>query len=283
MVGQPKKTVTTNSLYNPHNYRLYFSFKKDNFKSIEGMVGVWYGKSINYGKDFTSTGEGIRVTVRKTQIEVINKLTEEQWFLINRAKAKEEIYSICNKIDEKCIASLKRFIEIYGGQTDFIILKREARGIYNNLNTKSDNKVMQEPFIDSLPLDMTFETPIVKKVYKKPNVEFKEPIYAARYLENSALNEFSPEICQELEKINLQIQNMQITVEKKDGQTEISIEEPPIQEPRQIMDFQFLIDKIQTIEDIRGHQEIIDAINQLPIDDNFKLMELKKNIFGVSR
>ena len=208
MVGKPqkinKKTITP-SLYNPHNYRLYFNFTKEQYKPKEGMVGVWLGKIINYGSTFTSIGEGIRVTIRKTQVEVINKLTEEQWFLINRARAKEEIYAICNKIDDKCISSLKKFIEVYGGNSDFVILKRECRGLFNNLNTKSDNKVMQEPFIDKLPLDMTFETDIVKKVYKKPNVEFKEPIYAAKYLENSALNEFSPEISNAINQLDTRL------------------------------------------------------------------------------
>ena len=196
--GLKIKTTIPQSLYNPHNYRLYFNFIKENFNPHEGMVGVWFGKLKNYGSEFTATGEGVRITIKKTQVEIINKLSEEQWFLVNRAKGKEEIHAICNKIDEKCIISFKKFIEIYGGKSDFIILKREHRELYNNLHTKSDNKVMKEPFIDKLPLEMTFETDIVKKVYKKPNVEFKEPIYAANYLENSALNEFAPEIAQEL-------------------------------------------------------------------------------------
>lgn len=198
MVVTTNKKNITPSLYNPHNYRLYFKFTKEKYNPVQGMVGVWFGKFVNYGKEFTATGEGVRITIRKTQAEVINKLSEEQWFSINRAKAKEEVYAILNKIDDKCIQSLKKFSEQYGGSTDFIILKREHRALFNNLNTKSDNKVMQEPFIDELPLDMTFETPIVKKVYKKPNVEFSEPSYAINYLENSALHEFSPEITEQL-------------------------------------------------------------------------------------
>ncbi len=187
-----KKTVTP-SLYNCHNYRLYFKFTKTKYKPKEGMVGVWFGKLKNYGKEFTALGEGIRVTVKKFQVEVINKLSEEEWFYINRIKAKEEIAAILNKIDSKCINSLKKFIEIYGGKSDYIILKTENRPNLN-LFIKSDNKVMQEPFIDTLPLNMAFDTPIVKKVYKKPNVEYKEPICAATYLENSGLKEYSPEI-----------------------------------------------------------------------------------------
>ena len=202
MVGHNIKKIVTPSLYNPHNYRLYFNFTKEKYNPKEGMVGVWFGKFKNYGKEFTALGEGVRVTVKKTKAEIINKLTEQEWFLVNRAKAKEEIIAILNKIDSKCIASFKKFIELYGGCSDFAILKREGRpGL--NLFTKSDNKVIREPFIDTLPSEMTFETPIVKKVYKHPSeVEFKEPIYAAHHLENSALYEFAPEIAKEINSVN---------------------------------------------------------------------------------
>ncbi len=190
---KPLKKVVTPSLYNPHNYRLYLKFTKEKFKPKEGMVGVWFGKLKNYGKEFTALGEGVRITVKKVQVEIINKLSEEEWFYINRTKAKEEIAAILNKIDNKCITSLKKFIEIYGGNSDFKIIKAENRPNLN-LFTPSDNKVIQEPFIDKLAPKMAFDTKIVKKVYKKRNIEYKEPIYAATYLENSALNEFAPEI-----------------------------------------------------------------------------------------
>ena len=202
--NKPKKTITP-SLYNPHNYRLYFKFTKQKYKPKEGMVRVWSGKFKNYGKEFTALGEGVRITIKKTQVEVINKLSEQQWFLINRTRAKEEEGSLLSKIDKKCINSLKKFIKVYGGRCDFIILKREGRP-YLNLFTKCDNKVKNEPYIDTLPSSMTFETEVVKKVYKHPGeVEFKTPLYAAQHLENSALNEFAPEIVNELRVFNIKI------------------------------------------------------------------------------
>ncbi len=190
---KPKKTITP-SLYNPHNYRLYLNFTKEKYKPKEGMVGVWYGKLKNYGKEFTALGEGVRITIKKTQVEIINKLSEQQWFLINRTNAKKEEGELLSKIDKKCISSLKKFIKVYGGSSDFVILKREGRP-YLNLFTKCDNKVKNEPFIDTLPSEMTFETDEVKKVYHHPGeVEFKTPMESAQYLENSALNEFAPEL-----------------------------------------------------------------------------------------
>lgn len=203
MVDKPiksiKKTVTP-SLYNCHNYRLYFNFTKEKYKPKEGMVGVWFGKFKNYGKEFTAVGEGVRITIKRTKVEVINKQNEEQWHYINRIKAKEEIKALLNKIDQKCINSFKKFIEVYGGCSDYAIVKAENRPNLN-LFTQSDNKVMKEPFIDNLPLNMQFETPIVKKVYKKPNVEYKQPIYAATYLENSGLKEFAPEISNSIREL----------------------------------------------------------------------------------
>lgn len=213
MVGNthyPHRHLVTPSLYNPHNYRLYFNFTKEKYQPKEGMVGVWFGKFKNYKKEFTSTGEEIRVTIKKTKAEIINKLSEQEWFVIQRSRAKEEILSILNQINVKCINSFKRFMEVYGGNSDLIILNRE--NVANLiLNTKCDNKVMKEPFIDSLPLPLTFETKVVKKVYKQPNVEFKEPIYAAHYLENSALNEFNPEIA---EYLGLILENNKLLVEQ---------------------------------------------------------------------
>ena len=202
MVGsKPKKTISP-SLYNPHNYRLYFSFKKEHFTPKEGMVGVWFGKLKNYGSEFTAVGEGIRVTIKKHQAEIINKLTEQEWFVVNRASARTEITALLQTIETKCIASFKSFIAVYGGSSDFVILHREERPELI-LNTKSDNKILNEPFIDKIPLETTFETKIVKKPYKESNVEFKEPIYAARYLENSALHEFAPEIANSIHELAL--------------------------------------------------------------------------------
>lgn len=193
MVGNAAEKTIEPSLYNPHNYRLYFFFNKQSFKPEIGTIKAWLGKLKNYGSEFTALGEGVRITIKKSQAEVINKLSDQEWFLVQRSKAKEEITEILTKIDEKCVAALKKFIEVYGGSSDFKILKREGRPNLI-LNTKSDNKVMNEPYIDALPPKMTFDTAIVKKVYKESNVEFKEPIHAARYLENSALHEFAPEI-----------------------------------------------------------------------------------------
>ena len=127
MVENKPKKVITPSLYNPHNYRLYLNFTKQKYNPKQGMVGVWSGKFKNYGKEFTALGHGVRVTIKKTQVEVINKLSEQQWFLINRTRAKEEESSLLSKIDNKCINSLKKFIKVYGGKSDFVILKREGR------------------------------------------------------------------------------------------------------------------------------------------------------------
>lgn len=236
MVGLSQKSKCTTALYNPHNYRLYFSFKRDTFKAYEGMVGVWFGLLKNYNTEFTATGENVRITVKKIQVEVINKLSEQEWFTIQKSKAKEEIVQILEKIDNKCKASLQKFISIYGGATDYVILKRSHRPDML-LNTKCDNKVMQEEFIDNIDLKTEFETPIVKKVYKEPNVEFKEPIYAAQYLENSALNDFAPEIANflkyiislqgsQIEATRLEVENkklhMEVLREMKDSLKEIS-------------------------------------------------------------
>ena len=205
MVGLKHEFTQDKALLNPHNYRLYFSFEKINFMPIQGMVGVWFSSLKNYNKEFTATNKKVRITVKKNQVEVINKLTEQEWFAISRSgKAKEEIAQVMDKIDKSCVAELMEFIALFGGKSDYIILKRECRGLFLNLGTKGDFKVMHEPYIDNLPKEMTFETSIVKKVYHDPpNAEFITALNAANHLHNSGLREFAPEIANSIDNLAL--------------------------------------------------------------------------------
>lgn len=193
MVVTANKKSVTPALYNPHNYRLYFNFTKTNFNPSEGMVGVWFCKKVNSGKEFSAVGEGVRITIRKIKAEVIHKYSEDEWFAINKTNSREEISAILNKIDEKNILALKKFVEVFGGETDYKIVSATGRPFINLLN-QGDHKIMHENFIDSLPLKMHFETPHTKKVYNHPDAEFSEAISAANFLEHSALNECNPEL-----------------------------------------------------------------------------------------
>jgi hypothetical protein len=278
MVGKAQKSaekIVTYSLYNPHNYRLYFKFTKNGYKPMGGMVGVWFGKFKNYNSEFSVLGDGVRIIIKKNQAEVINKLTEEQWYSINKSKAKEEISAILNNIDEKCKNSLKNFITTFGGETDYIILKTENRPKLN-MFIKSDNKVMQETYIDSLPLDMQFETDIVKKVYKQKNIEFKEPIYAARYLENAALQDFSPQITDALKEVTNALKNIYlVSADHKDafnkyaGYIEMHLDS--IQKISQYM--QDVRDIVKTNIKPQGNLEYIKS-NIMNLDDIFKYKDI---------
>jgi hypothetical protein len=257
MVGHTSKTRVTPSLYNPHNYRLYFKFTKDNFKPSLTIPRVWFCKFKNYGKEFTALGYGVRITIKKNQAEVINKLSDQEWFYINRVRAKEEITAILNQIDKKCTMALGKFIDAFGGSSDYIILKREGRPDLN-LFTESDNKVMQEPFIDTLPYKLTFETPIVKKPYKKRNVEFKKAIYAAQHLENSALNEFAPQIVEAIRSLESKL------IPKEEG--------------KHRPDYKTLLkSKIKGIEEGRDYDI---SLNRLLNTKEIYLQALKRRIFG---
>lgn len=218
MVGRVFKGYVTPALYNPHNYRLYFRFTKEGYTPKVGMVGVWFGKFVNYGKEFSAVGEGVRVTVRKEQVEVINKLSEQQWFAINKVSAREELERIIGGIHGKCVAGLRRFVEVYGGSSDFVIVNINKNAPRMMLNTPSDHKVMQTQTVDGLPLNLTFETGVVKKVYGEPNVEYKQAVYAAQFFENEALLDFSPLIVASLDALGSKVVDLAgITQKAVDG------------------------------------------------------------------
>ena len=86
---------------------------------------------------------------------------------------------------------MKEFIEVYGGVSDFSILRESAR----------EHKVLNDEVIDSIPRDERFDAPNVRKAYNESNVEFKSVEATVNYMENRTLEKVAPAIAERLDAI----------------------------------------------------------------------------------
>lgn len=205
----PKETVKTHmmgggvgvslpsvALYSPHNYRLYFDFNRANFnpkqyiKPTLGGVGGVTVKGINNNNEWQINNfNGFNFRVKKEQIEVLNLKEHKKTYSIEISeKAESQIIEIIRQKDKECIEVMKEFIKIFGGKSDFKILKRT-----------SENKIWGTDTINALPLKERFHNKILKKVYNEQNIEFTDPVLAVNHLVNSSVAEVVPSICQTLE------------------------------------------------------------------------------------
>lgn len=187
-----RMTVVTSGgkycLYQPHNFRRYIDFSKDTFSPLKPWSGVRLGtfpmenyKLINKTEHSYEKYHRCRVTVKKSQVEIINKIQVKRWYKIgleNVDLIKNQIGLIIAKKEKECIRVLKRFIKEFGGSSKFKIL-----------NFHSEDKIRGENYVDQIPLKMHFHTDVVKKVYNVPNVEFSDPAFVSNYLRTRALED----------------------------------------------------------------------------------------------
>jgi len=98
--------------------------------------------------------------------------------LENSDLIKPQIKEIIEKKNQECINVLKKFIQVYGGESKYTILNR-----------RSEDKIMGEDSIDLLPIKQHWHTDIAKKVYNEATVEFSDPAFASNYLRTRALED----------------------------------------------------------------------------------------------
>lgn len=198
--GFVEKSAFDYVLYQPHNYRRYFNFSWDGFSIIN--LGQKRGcnnyKVINNHEVYVSDFHGCGIRIKKNTVEVTNKIESHKWFKIdlgNELLIKQQFKELHSLKDGECGRVLACFISEYGGVSDCISYKRTF-----------EQKIMRERAVDNIPIGMTFQNPIVKKVYKEHNVEFLSPEGAETYLCNRAIEKISPEIASilgRLERANL--------------------------------------------------------------------------------
>lgn len=191
-VTKKKGKIIKKCFYQPHNFRRYYDFNKENFNPTQTIPyhGLDHGavlyRLINKTEHSYANFWGCRLVVRKTQIEIINKVNPKQWHVLKLANPKyikEQILNIVSQKEKECITALKEFIKVYGGHSKFKLL-----------NWHSEDKIEHEDMIDLIPIKQKFHNEVVKKVYNQKNVEFSDPVYSSNYLRNRAIEDIAPEI-----------------------------------------------------------------------------------------
>ena len=186
-VGEKGVTTIKFCTINIHNYRLYFDFSKRNFKPLtEPKTSVLPSFLVEHRIKNSTEHEynnfyGFRITVKRNQIEMINKIDADKWYRIdlsNTDRIKPQIAQITIDKDKQAISTLNKFISIYGGYSSFKILNRH-----------SETKVLGEDKISLIPIKQHWHTDVVKKVYNEPNAEFSDPAFASNYLRTRALED----------------------------------------------------------------------------------------------
>jgi hypothetical protein len=178
------------SFYNPHNARFYFEFKKWNFNPDRLRFKV-----IN-SKELSIEFNDCRITVKKSLIEIVNKINKERRFKIEGSidNRREAIIKAIAILELEVIDVLKSFIKTFGGTSDCVCVKSHV----------PDNKILHDKIVDSIPDEVTFRNDVVKKVYNTvpKNIEVSSPEGASKMFRNLALFDFAPEIATNLSSLN---------------------------------------------------------------------------------
>ena len=206
-VGNTNKLSDNYSLYNPHNYRLYFDFEKANFhplrptkptyKTDGGRLGIFNNKEWITKEQIA----GCTIIIKKSCVQINNLIEPKRWHLIQMGdveKRKQQVYDIHLKKIDQATSSLKLFIESYGGKSEF-----KLKRIW------CEEKIMKDKPIDKLPSNMFFKTDNVKKDYNEPNIEyFGDPTGAANYFSNRGIEDVAPGIANELNLFNAKLEKV---------------------------------------------------------------------------
>lgn len=228
-VGEGRSENLGICYYNPHNYRLYFEFFKENFEPkktplTDPLRSVYLYKSLNHGKEHHYKGfMDCKITVKKSQVLVTPPKRE---YVIDMSKEiNPQIVAVLKEKDEQCIKALKDWWEIWQTSKACCL----------------ENKILGEEKINKLDTKMMFDSPTVKKVYMENNVEFKDPVYAVNYLQNRAVEKIAPMIAEPLQ-ILLEFVNRQNALK-------------------------FLKENVNTSQDVIEYKEYVKLLSNQEIDE----------------
>ncbi len=206
-VGNKNKIKDIYSLYNPHNYRLYFDFEKVNFHPLRPAEPTYQkdGGRLNLrnSKEWETkeTILGCNLIVKKTQIQINNLIDPKKWHLILMGdidKRKQQIREIHQKKINEGIQALNQFLRVYGGRSEFKLLR-----------VWCEEKIEHDQPIDKLPVDMFFTSKNVKKAYGEKVIEyFGDPIQASNYFSDRGIEDIAPKIADSLNNLSIRFDNM---------------------------------------------------------------------------
>lgn len=207
LVGKNPKKKPEHRVWQPHNIRRYLLFSHKNFhppnqpltnppsldKGWVETTGFSY-RPVNYGKEHLFMNwHWCNILVKKNQVSITYKRLGKQWFDIRYDEPEQFDEFVRQKVaewDDECKKALALFIEYFGGESDFTILKR-------NMN---DNGFAGDEVTDRFPSEYRVDTPLFKKEYAE-KLEFKGTESMVTYVYNQALKKKEPEIMSSLAEI----------------------------------------------------------------------------------
>jgi hypothetical protein len=238
----------------PHNYRGWYDFNKDNYKPRTHLKklkrwGMVRHKQINYGKEDFFQFEDFNIKVKKHSIELLNKVNSKRWFSIDPFRAEEQVTGFMESMENLNQEILKGFISIVGGSSDYKLLKHI-----------DETKITNSAIIDKIDPKLTYHTKTHKKVYSLPQIEVYNMVDAIRLIDNSIFFHHNQDIAQPLRVLAKGIMNLQ----------------PEPKEPIKIpLSYTEIIHKVNTKEDV---PMILPDYLELDWDDRFKVVEHLKKV-----
>jgi len=212
-VGSKQKNPTIKFNIQPHDCRLYFDFSKEGFhpkKPPEPTIRKIGGGLLYFNKDYTykpaNYGKehhyfdfmGCTIMVKKEQIQLNINIHKKQWRMIEAFSIDdidERIKEVLDNLNQHGIQTLKTFINLHGGASDFEI-KRASRcevGIHGH------------DYLDNMPEKLIIRDTYFKKLYRE-KIEIYEDMYKPAKIKNTMTNliikDLAPEIAKELGGIN---------------------------------------------------------------------------------
>lgn len=199
MVGSDPSAGVFESIALVQNYRRYFNFDKSNFKPPNHATTMppkfssgklnfhaFNYKPLNYNSEHLFKNfNKCEVRVKKNVVEVINMQFDGLWIDIKCASEElidVQLKQIKKDLDAHCERTLKLFVSVYGGSSDYVILpsKREP-----------EIGLPREDVWDKIPREMiVYFEPVGKKLYPE-KVEYYGDSYVANVLSNTGLNRYS--------------------------------------------------------------------------------------------
>ena len=200
LVGSKKKISTIYSLYNPHNYRLYFDFNRIDFHPLRPSKPTYKTDGGRLGlrnsKEWVTKEQilGCNLIIKKNQVQINNLIEPKRWHLILMGEIgirKKQVMEIHQKKINEGIRALTAFLNAYGGESNLKLLRIWC-----------EEKIMRDKPIDKLPIDMFFKAQNVKKDYNELNIEyFGDPVGAANYFSNRGIEDIAPSISDSLNQL----------------------------------------------------------------------------------
>jgi len=179
-------------LIQPHNFRRYFNFSKDQNPTYNPTIP--YSEKNYKSEHHYQNFHGCHIIIRKTKAEVINLWHQKQWRLLEAESIDDvnaRIDQIKQEMETQAVQAMEHFISVNGGFSDLVPIEKR----------KTEIGIHGDEYIDKIPPEMVIHDTHFKKVYKE-KVEFLGEASVKNYISNRAVEQLAPEIDKSISKLN---------------------------------------------------------------------------------